>query len=170
LTTSPSAEGHSGRYRPTGDLRLPELFWNDLADVLRLVILSRDAEFRAQQGRYVADKLLPFIARVRHILNASEGRGGWDSENVARTRLVLANALMTLGSQTGENAPLEEAVSAYRAALEEWTRERVPLDWATTQNNLGNALATLGGDSPPLIKGFLRGGNRADVIDDDVPG
>ena len=24
------------------------------------------------------------------------------------------------------------------------TRERVPLDWATTQNNLGNALATLG--------------------------
>ena len=30
------------------------------------------------------------------------------------------------------------------AALEEWTRERVPLDWAMTQNNLGNALWTLG--------------------------
>ena len=29
-------------------------------------------------------------------------------------------------------------------ALTEWTRERVPLDWATTQNNLGNALQTLG--------------------------
>ncbi len=39
---------------------------------------------------------------------------------------------------------LEEAVSAYRAALQERTRERVPLDWAMTQNNLGNALATLG--------------------------
>ena len=37
-----------------------------------------------------------------------------------------------------------EAVTAYRAALEERTRERVPLDWATTQNNLGNALARLG--------------------------
>jgi hypothetical protein len=35
-------------------------------------------------------------------------------------------------------------VAAYRAALEEWTRERVPLDWAATQMNLGNALATLG--------------------------
>ena len=33
---------------------------------------------------------------------------------------------------------------AFRAALEEYTRERVPLDWATTQNNLGNALQWLG--------------------------
>ena len=39
---------------------------------------------------------------------------------------------------------LEEAVAAYRAALEERTRTRVPLDWAATQNNLGNALRTLG--------------------------
>jgi hypothetical protein len=31
-----------------------------------------------------------------------------------------------------------------RDALEEWTRERVPLQWATTQNNLGNALRVLG--------------------------
>ena len=28
-------------------------------------------------------------------------------------------------------------------ALEEWTRERVPLQWATTQNNLGSALWVL---------------------------
>ena len=35
-------------------------------------------------------------------------------------------------------------MTAYRAALEEWTRDRVPLQWATTQNNLGTALETLG--------------------------
>jgi hypothetical protein len=34
--------------------------------------------------------------------------------------------------------------AAYRDALKEKTRERVPLDWATTQNNLGSALSTLG--------------------------
>ena len=39
---------------------------------------------------------------------------------------------------------LEQAVSAYVEALKEHTRERVPLDWAMTQNNLGNALWTLG--------------------------
>ena len=35
-------------------------------------------------------------------------------------------------------------MAAYRAALEERTRERVPLEWARTQNNLGFALWTLG--------------------------
>ncbi|MFZ3326571.1 MAG: hypothetical protein WA231_12035, partial [Methylocella sp.] len=35
-------------------------------------------------------------------------------------------------------------VEAYRDALKERTRERVPLDWAMTQMNLGNALASLG--------------------------
>ena len=35
-------------------------------------------------------------------------------------------------------------MAAYRLALEERTRDRVPLDWAMTQMNLGNALTTLG--------------------------
>ena len=39
---------------------------------------------------------------------------------------------------------LEQAVTAYRDALLERTRERMPLNWARTQNNLGNALAKLG--------------------------
>lgn len=35
-------------------------------------------------------------------------------------------------------------MTAYRSALEERARERVPLDWAATQSNLGTALQTLG--------------------------
>ena len=35
-------------------------------------------------------------------------------------------------------------MDACHAALEERTRERVPLDWAMTQNNLGTALMALG--------------------------
>jgi hypothetical protein len=35
-------------------------------------------------------------------------------------------------------------VAAYLAALEERARDRVPLDWATAQTGLSNALATLG--------------------------
>ncbi len=35
-------------------------------------------------------------------------------------------------------------MAAYREALKEQTRERVPLDWAMTQNNLGLALQAVG--------------------------
>ena len=51
---------------------------------------------------------------------------------------------MNLGRRESGTARLEEAVAAFRAALEERTRERVPLDWAATQNNLGDALWSLG--------------------------
>ena len=55
---------------------------------------------------------------------------------------------MTLGGREPGTGRLEEAVAAYRAALQELTRERVPLDWARSQNNLGNALRTLGAREP----------------------
>ena len=35
-------------------------------------------------------------------------------------------------------------MTAFTEALKERTRERVPLDWASTQSNLGNVLVTLG--------------------------
>ncbi len=43
----------------------------------------------------------------------------------------------------GEDADEPRRRVLDRAALEERTRERVPLDWARTQMNLGNALQTL---------------------------
>ena len=56
----------------------------------------------------------------------------------------LGLALWKLGERESGTGKLEEAVAAYREALKEWTRERVPLDWAKTQQNLGVALETLG--------------------------
>jgi hypothetical protein len=56
----------------------------------------------------------------------------------------LGIALSRLGEGESGTAHLEEAVAAYRAALEERTRERVPLDWAQTQMNLGTTLSSLG--------------------------
>jgi len=60
------------------------------------------------------------------------------------TQNNLGAALQILGARESGTARLKEAVTAYRAALQEWTRERVPLDWAMTQNNLGLALQILG--------------------------
>ena len=55
------------------------------------------------------------------------------------TAVLLGNALQALGERESGTARLEQAVKAYQAALLEWTRDRVPLDWASAQNNLGNA-------------------------------
>jgi len=60
----------------------------------------------------------------------------------------LGTALGTLGEREPGTARLEQAVTAYTDALQELTRDRVPLDWAMTQNNLGNALRTLGEREP----------------------
>ena len=72
-------------------------------------------------------------------MDARAGSALW-----AATQNNLGNALATLGERESETEKLEEAVEAYRAALEEQTRERVPLDWAMTQSNLGDALQLLG--------------------------
>jgi len=42
--------------------------------------------------------------------------------------------------QSGRFRATEAAVAAYREALKEYTRERVPLDWAMTQTTSGSAV------------------------------
>ena len=58
----------------------------------------------------------------------------------AMTQNNLGNALCTLGERESRTAKLEEAVAAYREALKEQTRERVPLDWAATRTISAYAL------------------------------
>jgi hypothetical protein len=55
----------------------------------------------------------------------------------------LGLALWQLGERESGTARLEEAVAAYRDALKERTRERVPLDWAMTQMSLGKPIGHL---------------------------
>ncbi|MEK6570481.1 MAG: hypothetical protein AABZ61_03865, partial [Bacteroidota bacterium] len=132
-----------GRYPITSpELSLPELFRQDLAEVLRLLILIEWSGFASQEGRYVANRLLPYIHKVRTVL-AGEKRG-WSASTRLEVAFTLAGALSTYGEQSGDSEALIEAVGAYREALKEYTREKVPLQWAMTQNNLGAALQTLG--------------------------
>ncbi|MGH6852762.1 MAG: tetratricopeptide repeat protein, partial [Methylocella sp.] len=60
------------------------------------------------------------------------------------TQMNLGIALAALGERESGTARLEEAVAAFREALQKGTRECVPLQWAGTQMNLGLALTRLG--------------------------
>ncbi|HHL22678.1 MAG TPA: tetratricopeptide repeat protein [Aliiroseovarius sp.] len=79
------------------------------------------------------------IALAEHLL---ERAGDADERGTALNDLGIV--LQSLGERESSPARLEAAVTAYENALKEWSRDRVPLDWAGTQNNLGNALSTLG--------------------------
>ncbi|MBX9860531.1 MAG: hypothetical protein K2Y20_13230 [Sphingomonas sp.] len=85
------------------------------------------------------------IARARAM--QARLKGGADRAGFASWSVWLGNALQTQGERTGSAAGLAllaEAVAAYRAALTVRTESAMPVQWATTHNNLGTALATQG--------------------------
>src|SRR5260370_18466595 len=69
---------------------------------------------------------------------------GVDADERGNALYSFGIALLSLGQRERGTVRLEEAVTAFREALQEWTRERMPLGWAMVQNNLGNAFRTLG--------------------------
>ena len=56
-----------------------------------------------------------------------------------------AVAYRRYGDEKGDNEYLLRAIDLCRCALENLSRERMPLPWARTQDNLGTALQVLGG-------------------------
>ena len=53
-------------------------------------------------------------------------------------------AVQSLSEREAGTERLVEAEAAYRLALEEYTRDKAPVQWAMVQNNLGNTLNALG--------------------------
>src|SRR5262249_46683396 len=103
--------------------------------------------FRARLDEYERDgtskgvnfSLMVAIELARRMVATARNA---DERGEARNRIGIG--LATLGGGESGTARLEEAVVAFRAALEERTRDRVLIDWALTQNNFGTALARLG--------------------------
>ena len=123
-------------------VRLQEDFHDDLraqltAEALRVAAPLVGTEMR---GRVLETGLNDVTEKIGALL---EG-GAVESARRASLHMARGAALATLGERESGTERLEQAVTAYTEALKERTRERVPLDWAGTQNNLGNVLATLG--------------------------
>ena len=93
-------------------------------------------------GKYVADVLIPVAEKLSKIVANFPGSMGPDQHGILLRS--YADAEYAIGEQRGDSNALNRAIAAYRKALEEYTREKVPLDWAGTQNSLGTALRRLG--------------------------
>src|ERR1700730_9497905 len=137
----------------TETIALPPAFWSDLKQILGLLAQTRITALTFDQsGQYVADKLAPLIAQVRLLVQSKEGE--WNPETLAGVQFALATALWDFGEQSGTNEPLDESIELYHKVLDQWTRARVPLQWALTQNRLGNALARRGEQEDTREKGI----------------
>lgn len=108
-------------------------------------VLASGAEVRILRADFLGAASL--YSRAAETAPESARAARWDY------RTGQALALKTRGEQFGEPAPLREAVRIYRdLALPLVPRSSAPAFWAATQNNLGQALWTLGqkGDDQAL--------------------
>ena len=83
----------------------------------------------------------PFRLMARRSMSAPRIRPRW---NGRRPSTISAPRSCGWGERETGTTRLEGAVTAYNEALKVRTRERTPLEWATTENNLGFTLQTLG--------------------------
>lgn len=105
------------------------------------------ATFRAEWSRYYVegrDKGINISLELAIALARRMQDSARNADERGNAGDMLGTALAALGAGESDTARLTEAVVVLRAALLERVRDRVPLDWAGTQNNLSTALGALG--------------------------
>ena len=99
-------------------------------------LLAGRGEIALRQGRYANSgehfKEAAALVPDGHPASSADYLGG------------QAEALYREGCERGDNSALNRSIETWRIVLQYRSRDRVPLDWAITQNSLGAALCTLG--------------------------
>ena len=101
------------------------------------------ASTKAERGR-IALSELRYLDAAGHFDRAANKVPRSSQEGYLDYLHQAATAYYRQSDEFGDNEAAAEAIERYRGLLGHYPRERVPLDWAMTQNNLGNALADLG--------------------------
>ncbi|MBI1203177.1 MAG: tetratricopeptide repeat protein [Rhodopseudomonas sp.] len=142
ITAAAADPAQPQSYTLTETFDLPVAFIGNIGAALAARVVMAAAPAVDLSGHYLvplmrasAERLAPLVAKLHTDFDAD-----------TRGQLLFSQALIlsTIGEQAGDNDALATAIDTYRTALIELTRDRVPLDWAMTQNNLGNALQALG--------------------------
>ena len=129
-----------------------ELNFNDAAHILDEALIKADSDDRdrargraallAERGR-VARLQIRYLEAADFNERAAQATA-FDHDLAQTYSLASASDHYAQGVEFGDNVALIKAILIYRRAAENIARDRVPLDWAMTQNNLGSALQTLG--------------------------
>jgi tetratricopeptide (TPR) repeat protein len=101
------------------------------------------ARYLGQEAR-VDDLQLSYRSAAAKYAEAAALMGPLDTPQQWRFLLGQADQLYKQGDEFGDNAALVEAIDVYRRCLTLAPRSERPLDWARTQNDLGNTLRVIG--------------------------
>jgi tetratricopeptide (TPR) repeat protein len=140
----------SGRFAQA-DALLAAAEVRDLAGLGDLEALAKQrrlsaAETRAERAAAAMLRGNPDAYReaAAHYAEASRIAAAADVKIARHYAHQQGATLGRLGDEFGNNAVLLEGIEHFRGMLASASRMEDPADWATTQNNLGNAIATLG--------------------------
>jgi uncharacterized caspase-like protein len=104
--------------------------------------LSEAANLSMRAG--IASTRLAYRDAATDLSAAADLAERWDKTLAWRYRISQGNMRYRQGGEFGDNAALIDAIEINRRALALAPRLERPEDWAATQDNLGNALITLG--------------------------
>jgi tetratricopeptide (TPR) repeat protein len=153
-TTADSAMRSKQPYLPE-NFRLPEVFWEDLVEILRLLVVTRSSDIFAKRGWNVTADLTPFVEKVRNLLESNQALQRWTAGAAAEVMFILARALQHLGEQSGQRNYLIQSVHYYREIVGKGMLSEIPAYEFAVPNNFGVALGTLGtleSDSSRLLE------------------
>jgi tetratricopeptide (TPR) repeat protein len=115
----------------------------EAARALRIDASRYEAAFLAQEAR-VDDLQLAYRSAAAKYAEAASLVAPFDTEQQWRFPLAQAGELLKQGDEFGDNGALTEAIDIYQQCITLVPRSERPRQWATTQNNLGDALIRLG--------------------------
>jgi tetratricopeptide (TPR) repeat protein len=126
-----------------GRLDAPAALFRAERDRLRKDRVEQERRLLLQEIQYNEAAINPtaVVENLRE-LAALDGVTGTDA--LGNWLFAKAVEYYERGEQEGDNTALLIAIAAYQDTLKEITHERAPLQWAAIQNNLGNALQSLG--------------------------
>src|SRR5947209_5750714 len=125
------------------DAMLADVEMEQRRDFDRLTVQA--AETSARRGD-IALTRLRYGEGAKHFANAAALLPPKSAHEDRRISYLQkeASALYQQGDELGDNSALLSAIERYNQLVHLTTRERAPLHWASTQNDLGNVLLALG--------------------------
>ena len=123
-------------------LELPIKFDRDLGAAIAARVVEVVGALIDSEGCFLNRYADTFAEQIKSLV--AHPKANWTPDARGTVFFAFGVAKGLAGRERADSAALEEAVAAFRAALKERTRERVPFHGAMTQDNLGTALFRLG--------------------------